>query len=344
MMHGRIYADRIAHLDLTVREYQSFIESPFVDERIGGPSSVAAVVIRGDDAGLPAIGSLPVVVIWIGSEFGGDGPRNADVVIGEADLDEVLCRIRAAPVAARSLAVLLRCLEGVSVEAGLAMESAVYSTLQAGPEFAEWRASTPPGTVAPDRPTVLLDRVDDDVVITLDRPQRHNAISTRLRDELAAALAVPLADPSIRSVLLRGNGRSFCSGGDVDEFGSRPDPATAHVTRLARSPARLIDALGDRITVDVHGVTMGGGIEMAAFARRVRARPDTRIALPEIGLGLIPGAGGTVSLGRRVGRQRTAVLALSGRTIDCRTALRWGLVDEIVDGPQPLCGTGGHCV
>ena len=214
--------------------------------------------------------------------------------------------------------------------AGLAMESAVYSMLQAGPEFAEWRARTTQTPHSETRTTVVLERDDDAMVITLDRPHRHNAISTRLRDELAAALAVPLADRSIRSVLLRGNGPSFCSGGDLDEFGTRPDPATAHITRLSRSPGRLIHELGERIIVDVHGATMGGGIEMAAFAGRVRARQGTRIALPEISLGLIPGAGGTVSLSRRAGRQRTAALALSGRTIDVTTAIRWGVVDELI--------------
>lgn len=331
MMPGLLYAGRIAHLDLTPQEYRSLIESPFVDERIGGRSGVAAVVVRGRVDDLAAPGSLPVVVMWVGSEFGGDGPSSADVVVSEADVDELLGRIEAAPLAARSLAVLLRSLDGVTVDAGLAMESAVYSTLQAGPEFAEWRAGTSPAPDADDRLTVLIERDDDVVVITLDRAHRHNAISTRLRDELVGALAVPLCDPSIRSVFLRGNGPSFCSGGDLGEFGSRPDPASAHVTRLARSPARLINALRDRITVDLHGATMGGGIEMAAFARRVRARPDTRIALPEIGLGLIPGAGGTVSLSRRAGRQRTAALGLSGRTIDATTALRWGLVDELID-------------
>ncbi len=308
------------------------IESPFVDELIGERSGVAAIVVRGDVDELASPGSLPVVVMWVGSEFGGDGPSSADVVVSEADVDELLGRIEAAPLAARSLAVLLRSLDGVTVDAGLAMESAVYSTLQAGPEFAGWRAGTSPAPDTDERPTVLIEREGDVVVITLNRADRHNAISTRLRDELALALAVPLLDPSIRSVFLRGNGPSFCSGGDLGEFGSRSDPATAHVTRLARSPARLINALRDRITVDVHGATMGGGIEMAAFARRVRARPDTRIALPEIGLGLLPGAGGTVSLSRRAGRRRTAALALSGRTIDTTVALRWGLVDELIDG------------
>ena len=74
---------------------------------------------------------------------------------------------------------------------------------------------------------------------------------------------------------------------------------------------------------------MGGGIELAAFADHIVAHPETAIALPEISLGLIPGAGGTVSITRRIGRHRTAALALTGQTIGADTALRWGLVDTI---------------
>ena len=68
---------------------------------------------------------------------------------------------------------------------------------------------------------------------------------------------------------------------------------------------------------------------MPAFARHVTAAPDTRIALPEVALGLVPGAGGTVSIPRRIGRHRTAALALSGSVIDAATALEWGLIDEV---------------
>jgi enoyl-CoA hydratase/carnithine racemase len=87
--------------------------------------------------------------------------------------------------------------------------------------------------------------------------------------------------------------------------------------------------LAPKVNALIHGSTLGGGIEMAAFAGRVVAHPATRIGLPEIGLGLIPGAGGTVSLPRRIGRQRTAALALTGRSIDAATALGWGLIDAI---------------
>jgi enoyl-CoA hydratase/carnithine racemase len=76
---------------------------------------------------------------------------------------------------------------------------------------------------------------------------------------------------------------------------------------------------------------VGAGIELAAFAGRVTATADTVIRLPEIGMGLIPGAGGTASLPARVGRERTAYLALSGAPLAATDALRWGLVDEVTE-------------
>ena len=79
----------------------------------------------------------------------------------------------------------------------------------------------------------------------------------------------------------------------------------------------------------VHGACVGAGIELPAFAGRVVASRDAWFALPEVAMGLVPGAGGTVSLPRRIGAQRTAWLALTGRRIDAETALAWGLVDEL---------------
>jgi enoyl-CoA hydratase/carnithine racemase len=79
----------------------------------------------------------------------------------------------------------------------------------------------------------------------------------------------------------------------------------------------------------VHGQVLGSGLEMAAFCGWVQAHPDAVLGLPELSLGLIPGAGGTVSITRRIGRWRTAYLVLSGKRIDAATALRWGLVDEV---------------
>jgi 1,4-dihydroxy-2-naphthoyl-CoA synthase len=272
------------------------------------------------------------VVCWVGENFGGEGPQHADLVVGSADLVDVATTVDRNPLAATTLAVLLRSSADATVAAALAQESAAYSMLQAGPEFAAWRAVTTSTAAIDSGPsTISVERHDDDLVVTLDRPQRHNAITTRMRDELCEALAIAVADNSIRRVVLRGRGASFCSGGDLSEFGSRTDPATAHITRLAQSPARLLDLLRDRLTAEIHGNTLGGGIEMAAFASRVVALRDTTIGLPEVGLGLIPGAGGTVSVPRRIGRQRTAALALTDRRINAELAKAWGLVDQIAD-------------
>jgi hypothetical protein len=315
----------IGQLTLTSHEYDEFVRSPFADEAVGGADGVTSVVVDGPPSDLLAPGALPVVVIAIGGTA-----DHADVVItDDGDLARITTAIAAAPIAATSLAVLLRSAAALDVEAGLAAESAVYSTLQSGPEFAAWRATASHSPAADPGPTVLVERDGGVLTVRLHRPHRHNAISTRLRDELTAALQLACLDDSIKAVHLCGDGPSFCSGGDLGEFGSRLDPATAHRTRLARSPARLIHRLHERTTAHVHGAALGGGVEMAAFAGRVVAHPDAHFGLPEIGLGLIPGAGGTVSLPRRIGRQRTALLALTAKTIDAPTALRWGLVDEI---------------
>jgi enoyl-CoA hydratase/carnithine racemase len=334
MMGRDSYADAIEVLELSSGAYADLIASPFADELAAGRPATTILLVAGDpEPDLPPPGSLPVVVVWAGERLGGEGPPVADLVAGLDDIEALVRTIGAAPLAAQSLAVLLRSQDRLDVEAGLAAESSVYSLLQAGPEFAAWRARRPQRAMVAEDHAVLSERDGATLTITLDRPHRRNAITAQLRDELAIALAVAIVDDSIQRVVLRGSGGSFSAGGDLDEFGLRPDPATAHVTRLARSPARLIDKLSRRTVANIGGATLGGGIELAAFATTVVAAANTEIGLPEIELGLIPGAGGTVSITRRIGRQRTAALALTARRIDARTALAWGLVDAIEPPP-----------
>jgi hypothetical protein len=262
-----------------------------------------------------------------------------DVILddGDADpsaaalLEALIDTVAQAPLAGVSLALHLRASERRDVAAGLLAESALYSALQAGPEFAAWRRARPRGfrPLAPG-PTVTAQRVGDELTITLRRPEVRNALSATLRDELLDALATAQADPSL-TVTLLGEGPDFCAGGDLDEFGTAPDPATAHLVRVQRSIGAVLAELADRTTAVLHGACYGSGIELPAFAGHVVARPDTTIALPELGLGLIPGAGGTVSLPARIGRHRTALLALSRQPIGATQALEWGLVDEIAE-------------
>jgi enoyl-CoA hydratase/carnithine racemase len=215
-----------------------------------------------------------------------------------------------------------------AVEAGLVAESRAYADLQGGPEFARWLAERGPAAPQPSAEPVLLAREGDHLTITLHRPECHNAVDVALRDALVEAFALVAADP-VLTATVRGAGPSFSSGGDLREFGTFPDPGTAHAVRLERLPARALVAVADRVTAEVHGHCVGAGAELATFCHRVVAHPGTTFRLPEVAMGLVPGQGGTVSLPRRIGPARTAWLALSGEPIDAPTALEWGLVDEI---------------
>ncbi|MDT5102807.1 MAG: hypothetical protein QOI25_320 [Mycobacterium sp.] len=217
--------------------------------------------------------------------------------------------------------------------AGVITESLAYSTLQSGPEFARWLAERGPASVPEIPDPVQADRDGDVLRVRFNRPRRHNAFSTDARAALLDALDVARLDPSVTRMVLTGNGESFCSGGDLAEFGTFADPATAHLARTRHSPALVLDEitarLGPSCRAEVHGQVLGSGLEMAAFCGHVTCRPGATLGLPELALGLIPGAGGTVSITRRIGRWRTAYLVLSGQTIDPATALDWGLVDEV---------------
>jgi enoyl-CoA hydratase/carnithine racemase len=223
---------------------------------------------------------------------------------------------------------------------GVVTESLAYSTLQGGPEFARWLAERGPAHMPDIADPVLAHRDGNTLRIAFNRPQRHNAFSTDARAALLEALTVAQLDPSIDEVVLTGNGPSFCSGGDLAEFGTFTDPASAHLARTRYSPALALDALtarlGQACRAEVHGQVLGSGLEMAAFCGRVISRSDAVFGLPELSLGLLPGAGGTVSVTRRIGRWRTAYLVLSGLTIGVETALAWGLVDAKVSGDFPV--------
>ncbi len=165
----------------------------------------------------------------------------------------------------------------------------------------------------------------------LERPQSRNAIDRAMRDQLVEAFSVAAADPEVRSIKLRALGAAFSVGGDLDEFGTTRDPATAHLIRSRSLPALAIGARADILDAHVQGACVGAGLEIAAFAARLTASSQAWFQLPELSMGLIPGAGGCVSVPRRIGRQRTLLMMLSGRRINAQTALRWGLIDAIED-------------
>jgi enoyl-CoA hydratase/carnithine racemase len=282
------------------------------------------------------LASLPCIVVAV-ERGAGEQPAAADLVVEPdvAPLDHVFATVERNPLAATALALLLRGSAGRSVGDGLVAESTTYSVLQSGPEFAGWRVSRPrhPGRPPSADGPVRLRRAAGRLDLQLHRPEVRNAFDAAMRDAMLDGLAVAASDPTITEVHLSGSGPDFCSGGDLDEFGSFTDPAHAHAIRLRRSVGRAIHDQRAHVTAHLHGHCAGSGIELPAFAGRVEAAHDLAVSLPEVTMGLIPGAGGTVSLPARIGRHRTALLALSGVTIGAATASAWGLVDVLVDGP-----------
>jgi enoyl-CoA hydratase len=285
---------------------------------------------------LPWIRSRACPVLGAGEPTGNPFAAACDVVVADdAEAQALMDMIERTPLAAMTLVQVLRATEVLPIAQALLVESMGYATLQAGPEFKGWLAgdrkrAQPPGPAAsPTEPPLRMRRTGTTLSITLARPERRNALSVEMRDALVEALGLVARDPGIETAVIAGDGPDFCAGGDLAEFGAAPDPATAHAVRSTRMPAQALVACSDRVEFRLHGACVGAGVELAAFGRRVVAAPDSWFRLPELGFGLIPGAGGCVSLTRRIGRQRAAWLAICGRRIDAGTALDWGLVDSI---------------
>jgi enoyl-CoA hydratase len=273
----------------------------------------------------------PFPLIGLGSR---DHPLacELDAVIEPPVSAEALIRqVTRTPYAAAIAIQLLRSLEGLPTEHALSFESFCYGLLQGSAEHAAWlaaRGSTaqhgPPGRLVVERQHAALHLV-------LDRPLARNAIDRALRDQLFEAFSLAALDSEVHSITLRALGPAFSVGADLAEFGTTRDPARAHLIRSRTLPAVMLAARAAILDVYVQGACVGAGLELAAFAGRLTASSNAWFQLPELAMGLIPGAGGCVSVPRRIGRQRTGLLILSGRRINAATALRWGLIDAIQD-------------
>lgn len=244
-------------------------------------------------------------------------------------------QVAASPAAAAVTVQLLRLLPFLAPEDALTAESLAYGLLQGSAEHAAWIARRPEGGGGAQDPGRIVSRREGArLVVTLDRPESGNAIDRHMRDQLHEALSLATIDDSIARISLRATGRTFSLGAELAEFGSTADPATAHAIRARTLPARMAARCADRLDAHVQGGCVGAGLEIAAYACRLTAAPDAWFQLPELAMGILPGAGGCVSLARRIGRQRAALMILSGRRIGIRHALAWGLVDAVVDEPS----------
>ena len=297
----------------------------------GGAGRAGRVVV-GLSRTFPAARPPAVTDVALCPGRGTDRPPPGWVAVDDPDAEAVrLSEACAAnPVAASVLVQLLRATEALPVVAGVMAESFAYSMLLAGSEFGRWLQKRPSLRHRAAAQSVLVESSDGappGITITLNRPEVRNAYDAAMRDALVDILRGLLTIEPRPEVVLRGAGPVFCSGGDLSEFGTSADAVSAHRVRVARAPGPLLARLS--VTARVHGQCVGAGVELPAFCSRVLATPDATFLLPEVSMGLVPGAGGTASVTARIGRHRTAFLALSARPVAAPTALAWGLVDEI---------------
>ncbi|MNQ27171.1 Fatty acid oxidation complex subunit alpha [compost metagenome] len=172
-------------------------------------------------------------------------------------------------------------------------------------------------------------RDEDILVITLDHPP-VNALSADVRRNLADAVQAAQTDPAVRAILLVGAGKNFIAGADIREFGKPPKPPALP------DVCNQIEASTKPVVAALHGAALGGGLEVALAAHYRVALASAKLGLPEVNLGLLPGAGGTQRTPRLIGAAAALDLMLSGKHLSADAALRAGLVDTLADGNDPL--------
>lgn len=186
---------------------------------------------------------------------------------------------------------------------------------------------------------VVRELVDRVAVLSLNRPEKHNAFNDAMIEAWSSAVSWAIDEPDARCILIRGEGTSFSSGRDVTELGQRAKGETDYefvrrtqdeMMRLTETPKPVVAAL--------KGYVFGGSFEIALRADIRIASSDTTIRFPEIGFGILPDTGGTQLLTVLAGPSRAKLLIMTGEKLTAATALAWGVVDQVV-APEELDAT-----
>ena len=183
--------------------------------------------------------------------------------------------------------------------------------------------------MTPPSPTIIYDKRGPVAHVRLNRPHVHNAFNTAMRDDLYQALEASRDDPDVRAVLLSANGKNFCAGADLTEFGTAPSIAVARDARWSRDLWGLFLEMHKPLVAAIHGHCIGSGLEMALLCDLRIASTDASFAMPETHLGLIPAAGGTQTLPRILGPSKALHILLTGQPITAQQALNHGLISRL---------------
>jgi enoyl-CoA hydratase len=180
-------------------------------------------------------------------------------------------------------------------------------------------------------PTVLIDREDHVVTLTLNRPDKLNALNEELLRELTAALVAVEEDPPARVAILTGSGdRAFAAGADIGAMAEMTPTQAKRFAALGHELGALIEQAPFPVVAAVNGFALGGGCELALCCDFIYASDRAKLGQPEVGLGVIPGLGGTQRLARRVGPARAREMCMTGDMLAAEEALRIGLVNAVV--------------
>ena len=189
---------------------------------------------------------------------------------------------------------------------------------------------------------VVVDRRGAIGILTIDRPKRVNSLSRATLYALGKHGAELVADPAIRAIIVTGAGeKAFCAGADLKERKGMTLEDTRVQVGLYRSELGVLDQSPKPVVAAINGVALGGGLELAMVCDLRVAAAHAKLGLPETGLGIIPGAGGTQRLPRLVGEGRALEMICLNRRLTAQEALDWGLVNAVA--PEGV-NVVDHCV
>lgn len=166
--------------------------------------------------------------------------------------------------------------------------------------------------------------------LSLNRPEVLNAYNLQMRDDFSEAVVAVAADDEVKALLISGEGRAFCAGADLTEFGTAPSQVIARQVRWQRDVWGQLANLRQPVVTAVHGYCIGSGLEIALLSDLRIAAAGTVFAMPEVQLGMIPAAGGSQTLPRNGGAAAALDLLLTGRRIDAAEALAMRLITRVV--------------
>src|SRR6266851_281843 len=172
---------------------------------------------------------------------------------------------------------------------------------------------------------VRFENVDGIGVITIDNPP-VNALSPGVPEGIVAAVDRGNADPAVKAMVLIGAGRSFIAGADIRQFGRGPSTSPA----TGRRSYDVLDESAKPVVAAIHGYALGGGLEIALACHYRVAVPSAKVGLPEVQIGILPGAGGTQRLPRLIGPKAALEMITTGRHVPAGEAHKTGIIDEVV--------------